>query len=65
MAKKYNNESKFYKDWTTKKLKEEAISCYDSIYNVECYGVKDCMLLNGIMVELEKRGIEPHNQLTF
>ncbi len=56
--KKHNNSSPYFKDWTTKKLKEEAISYYQTIYEVECYGTSDLRMLNGIMIELENRGVE-------
>ena len=65
MKKIYNNKSKFFKDWTTKKLKEEAIGYDELIYKVECYGTRDIMALNGICAELKKRGIEVGSKMTF
>ena len=62
---KYNNNSQFYKDWTTKKLKDEAKSLDQMIYEVECYGTNDLRQLNAILTELHKRGIEPINKLMF
>ena len=62
---KYNDKSRFFKEWTTKKLKNEAISYYDMIYNLECYGVKDVMALEGITAELNERGIEDFTTLAF
>ena len=62
---KYNNKSIFFKDWTTKKLKEEAIGYYDAIYNLECYGKRDVMALEGITTELDKRGEEGFTTLKF
>ena len=62
---KYNNKSVYFKDWTTKKLKEEAISYHEIIYNLECYGVKDVMALDGIIGELEERGEEGFTTLSF
>ena len=56
--KKYNNKSKYFKDWTTAKLKKEAISYNDSINVTECFGTKDVMALEGIKNELIKRGVE-------
>ena len=58
MQTKYNNDSQYYKDWTTEKLKQEAISLNDSIYVIECYGSRDVLMLMGITHELENRGIE-------
>lgn len=58
MKTKYNNDSQYYEDWTTEKLKQEAISLNDSIYISECYGSRDVLMLMGITHELENRGIE-------
>jgi hypothetical protein len=54
--KTYNNNSDKFADWTTKKLKEEAITLDDIIYNIECYGTRDMITLTGILNELENRG---------
>ena len=62
---KYNNKSVYFKDWTTKKLKEEAIGYHEIIYNLECYGTKDVMALDGIIGELEERGEEGFTTLSF
>lgn len=62
---KKNNDSPYYKDWTTKKLKDEAINYYQMIYQAECYGVRDMITYGGIMDELNKRVIEPRNELVF
>jgi len=63
--KKYNNESVYFRDWTTKKLKEEAKSYYQQIYQIENYGTKDMIILDGILKELEKRNIVSKFQLIF
>ena len=63
--KKYNNKSQYFKDWTTKKLKEEAISYDQTINIVGCYGVRDMIAFNGIMTELSCRGVEPKTELIF
>jgi len=60
-----NNESEYFKDWTTKKLKDEAKGYYGMIYQVECYGKRDLLAYEGIMNELAERGIEPKTELTF
>jgi len=54
--KKYNNKSKYFKDWTTKKLKEEAVVYDQMIYDVGCYGTRDMIALDRICEELYKRG---------
>jgi len=65
MKKKYNDKSLVFADWTTKKLKEEAIS-YDEIINVtQCYGTNDVINFAGICNELGKRKINITKRLTF
>jgi LPS O-antigen subunit length determinant protein (WzzB/FepE family) len=65
MTKEYNNNSKYFKDWSTKKLKEEAVS-YDQLINqIESYGSKDVSNLLGVCLELERRGIEIHTNIAF
>ena len=65
MAKKYNNKSNRFADWTTAKLKTEAKSYHSSIYEAECYGVKDIMILHRILQELAQRKITPSEKLVF
>jgi len=62
---KYNNKSKYFKDWTTKKLKQEANSFHELIYKVECYGTRDVMAYSGILAELENRGVRVGTELSF
>ena len=66
MAKKYNNESRYYKDWTTSYLKLEA-EILDGLINgeVACWSAKDVMRLDSILAELGNRGIESFNKLKF
>ncbi len=64
MAKK-NDNSEYFKDWTTKKLKSEAMSYYQSIYVSECYGRRDIIEYSGICAELEDRGITINATITF
>jgi|GEM_PF-6924110 len=65
MAKKFNNESSSFKDWTTKKLKEYAVGLHESIYEVECYGCKDLQNYYGIVNELERRGVSVKEKVYF
>lgn len=66
MKKKYNDNSDNFSDWTTKKLKEWAISLDDSIYGENsCYGSHDLQNLDGITRALEKRGIYAVSTLSF
>ena len=63
--KKYNTNSRFYADWTTKKLKDEAKSYYQAIYVNECYGMSDLRTYDGILRELDNRGVEGFTVLQF
>jgi hypothetical protein len=65
MKKKYNNNSIYFKDWTTKKLKDEAVAYYQSIYITQCYGMKDMKAYYGIMDELDRRGVKYQEKLVF
>uniref|UniRef100_A0A6H2A615 Uncharacterized protein n=1 Tax=viral metagenome TaxID=1070528 RepID=A0A6H2A615_9ZZZZ len=66
MPQKYNDNSNEYKDWTTKKLKQEAKDYHEIIHNDHsCYGKQEFFALDGILHELDSRGITPQNNLTF
>lgn len=54
-------------DMTTKKLKEWAASLHDVIYNADCYGARDLRNYEGVLHELDKRGIivNEHATLVF
>ena len=62
---KKDNTSKFFADWTTKKLKDEAKSYHQTIYQVGCYGTSDLRMYDSILNELEKRGVEAFTNLAF
>lgn len=63
---KRNNDSKYFRDWTTKKLKDEARGYHECIYGeAACYGKRDLMSLDGILNELNNRGITPDTRLRF
>ena len=51
--------------WTTEELKKEAKALDNAIHVVACYGRNDVLLLNMILEELGKRGIEAKSELTF
>lgn len=66
MKKKRNNQSKFVKDWTTKKLKREAVVLNDLIHGQNaCYGTKDIIVFDLVVNELSKRGCDVHPTLSF
>jgi len=65
MKKKYDDTSPYFKDWTTKKLKSEAKYYHNSIYVYQSYGTRDIRTLDGILDELNSRGVEPINNLSF
>jgi hypothetical protein len=56
--KKRNDESDNIQDWTTKKLKDEAKSYHQTIYEVGCYGTSDIRIYEALLNELSERGIE-------
>lgn len=64
--KKYNDDSPHVEDWTTKKLKEEAISYHETIYGpASCYGKRDIVIYESILAELDRRGVDFYSKLTF
>lgn len=65
MTKKYNNDSIYFKDWTTQKLKKEAIAFDQMIYQIECYSTHDLIAYQGICNELERRGVEIKTNIYF
>lgn len=66
MRKKRNDNSTNYEDWTTRKLKNEAISYDECIHGpAACYGSRDVMMFYGILEELSKRGIDSYQSIKF
>jgi hypothetical protein len=67
MKKAYNDNSLKVSDWSTKKLKEEYKAIWESVCIIECFGVKDMLLLGLIEQELYNRGIEviENKNITF
>ena len=61
---KDNNSPKF-SDWTTAKLKKEAMVLDQQINYIGCYGVKDMIMLDRILNELDKRGVVGSYNLIF
>jgi hypothetical protein len=54
-----------YENWTTTKLKQEAKG-YDTLINtIQCYGMSDLRKYEGILQELENRGVEVFSKLEF
>ena len=64
--KKYNNKSRFFKDWTTQKLKKELIAL-EFYMDFECISTSDITNAMSITKELNNRGYEIYkrNHLTF
>jgi hypothetical protein len=62
---KKDNNSPYFKDWTTSKLKEEAVAYDELINGVGCYGKRELMSLQGILAELEDRKVEITSKLSF
>lgn len=62
---KHNNRSKFFRNWTTQKLKKEATALHSAIYADDCFGTKDLICFEGIRRVLETRGIKIIEQPTI
>ena len=62
---KKNNNSEYYSDWTTQKLKQEAMAYHAMVNIEECYGSSDVVALSGIIAELEDRGYETYYLIQF
>jgi len=65
MKKKYNNNSLLFADWTTAKLKSEAKAYYFMVNVEECYSTKDAIMLEALLGELARRGVEAKTDLVF
>jgi hypothetical protein len=64
--KKRNDDSPKFADWTTKKLKQYAISYNEAIYGENsCYGTRDILILEGILNELENRNVSTTKTFQF
>lgn len=63
--KKYNNNSPYWSDWTTKVLKREVQALHQAIYEIECYNCKDIMRYDSMIAELYKRGVKPIVKLMY
>lgn len=61
----YNDQSNEISDWTTRKLKDEAKTYYQLIYEQKCYASSDVQMYDLICNELSERGIEPRTKLCF
>lgn len=63
---KHDDNSRRIKDWTTEKLKKEAL-VYNDLINgkMPCYGTRDIFHLDNICQELTYRGVGIDTQLTF
>jgi len=62
---KKDNNSPYFADWTTKKLKDEARAYDQMIYEVGCYGTSDLRMLDGICKELDERGVDITREIVF
>ena len=64
--KKKNDNSKYFSEWTTKKLKDYYKSYNDSIYGESaCYGMSDLRMLNALGKELERRKVVISSEIIF
>ena len=65
MPNKKDDTSIYFKDWTTRKLKREAIAYHQSINDICCCGTRDVEAYEGIMGELDRRRVNYSIQLKF
>lgn len=56
---------KYVNKLTDKELIAEFMSLENNIFNIECYGTKDIILLHCIGAELEKRGYVSEDMKTY
>lgn len=64
---KRNDNSLYYKDWTTQKLQIETKTLWEQINIFDCFGVSDLTRLEFYMRELERRGYDiiEQSQISF
>lgn len=55
MKQKYNDKSKYFRDWSTKKLRSEAKAYEQQIYVIGWYGSKDIANYYIVLAVLESR----------
>ena len=64
-GKPFNNDSEYFKDWTTQKLLSEAKGLNSMVNVAECYSSGDVRDLIGITMELGERGYEARSSTVF
>lgn len=64
-GKPFNNDSEYFKDWTTQKLLKEAKALDQMINVAECYSSGDVRDMMGVSMELEERGYEEVSNISF
>ena len=64
-GKPFNNDSEYFKDWTTQKLLKEAKALDQMINVAECYSSGDVRDMLGVTMELLERGYEPAARFSF
>ena len=53
-----NTWKEYFEEKSDDQLKDLAIDLHDSIYNIQCYGVRDLIEHEAILNELDRRGYE-------
>ena len=64
-GKRFNNESEYFRDWTTRKLLSEAKALDQMINVAECYSCSDVRDMMGVTAELLERGYEGRARTEF
>lgn len=64
-GKPFNNDSEYFKDWTTQKLLKEAKALDQMINVAECYSSGDVRDMIGVSMELKERGYAAVESTSF
>lgn len=64
-GKPFNNDSEYFKDWTTQKLLKEAKALDQMINVAECYSSGDVRDMIGVSMELKERGYDAVESTSF
>ena len=64
-GKPFNNDSEYFKDWTTQKLLKEAKALNQMVNVAECYSSGDVHDMIGVSMELAERGYEEVSTTSF
>ena len=64
-GKPFNNDSEYFKDWTTQKLLKEAKALDQMINVAEYYSSNNIHNITGVSIELKERGYDAVESTSF